>query len=356
MGTRGRVVSQYRNKICSVYNHMDSYPTVLGNAIIRDILYLLYTLGIDKIREMLSSQRIVNDGDSITQADCSQFDIEYYEGIKWDDIFDGGDASLASMVQSDVAYDEDPLDYKYSYVVDWDDQTLTEEWTGMSLKFNELSEDFFTEEHDELDRAPTKEERKMEENLNKYVKHLLSLVENAPDLHHEFVNKMYEVHLLYLERNKQLEVIPAGTYARMYKPDGTFFAYRQTKVDHTIISMPYLNMDHINIEDIFERIDYSIRVKTNRNDIKLYLSYSALEQEESDEIATYTIYLSPAREGRWRVYREKAEGCTKYLTYKGTSLYPHKYYNGYYGISESFKILSKDPKSYVKEFISFEKL
>ena len=350
MGTRGRVVCKYKKKIYAQCNHMDSYPTGLGNSVVNDILYLIDTYGIDMVREMISSRTIVTDDMIPTQADCDACDTEWNEYIEWKDIFNSSEASLVSMITSSIVYDEDPCDYQYSYIVDWDKQVLTEEWTELSIPFDSLYERFFTKEYDNIERVQCKRQMKIEQEKINYVKHILSIVESTPQLHDHFISAMQRSLIEHLETQEDIEIIPSGTYAYMYSLDGEFISYRKTRCDHRVITLEYFSP--------IDEVDslYIIRVNTE-GDIKLYFPEGMLDKEFSDEqIERYTLFLSRARERSWKIHMERTDECVRSLTYRGTSLYPHKEYRGYDEIDEYFKSISKHPNSYIKEFLSYEKL
>lgn len=63
MGTRGLFGFYYKKKYYLVYNHLDSYPSGLGETLLREIIEMIKNNEIEKWIEMLTNIKIVYETD-----------------------------------------------------------------------------------------------------------------------------------------------------------------------------------------------------------------------------------------------------------------------------------------------------
>ena len=112
MGTRGYYVFRYKNKWYVFYNHFDSYPSGLGNAIVHE----LRSINLEKLKE-------------------------YIENIKDEDVNTGGSAKFTSLMSAV----ESPNDYCFDFIQD--KQTHLEDGDVEYIYTIDLDNDMFHVEY-----------------------------------------------------------------------------------------------------------------------------------------------------------------------------------------------------------------
>lgn len=142
--------------------------------------------------------------------------------------------------------------------------------------------------------------------------------------HESKVELMYELcklHKKRLEDEEKTENVLAGTWGYLYGSDGWFIGYKRLKRSISCVSLPYLDHTKIDVEELVSDSYVGVKIQKGDEDPILYLASWDTEDERCSmyDISIYTIYLEQ-REGTWYPHREKREGCSLCITYKGSFL------------------------------------
>lgn len=132
MGTRGAIGFYIDGRTIATYNHFDSYPEALGNAVVRDLRGLLQRYSVDALKNKVRALRIVtNENETPSAVDIARFrrfrNAAVSTGEDWYSLLREMQGELAKYVEAGVIIDstaflKDSLFCEWAYLLNLDDQ------------------------------------------------------------------------------------------------------------------------------------------------------------------------------------------------------------------------------------------
>ncbi|XWV25151.1 putative ORFan [Tupanvirus deep ocean] len=125
MGTTGSYTIIFNGKEITIYSNSDSYPSMLGIGLLKELSELLSIYSIDELISKFEKVNIVNEGSEPTKRDRKNLG-KYFNAIDDEWIFlINHPGYLKPILKYKYAVESNLSGYEYTYIIDLDNKLLT---------------------------------------------------------------------------------------------------------------------------------------------------------------------------------------------------------------------------------------